>query len=131
MPSLIICSLMQIRICCYTLKIDPPFASIPTKRGNLWKVSRFTDSQPRSSKAITSHSVMCLQASAPAPPIAHKYSAQFLSIAAATSALRGPFPIMAASPISSIAGANLSIREDVVGPQAPIAMPSFAGVGPA
>ena len=80
---------------------------------------------------MTSHSGMHLQASAPAPPIAQKYTAPLRLIASQTASERSPLPIIAESPISSSMGEYTSILLEVVGPQEPIAMPSFAWVGPA
>ena len=67
---------------------------------------------------------------APAPPIAAKYTALFLTIASMTSFDRFPLPIIAFCPRSSSVGAYLSIREAVVGPADPIGLPSLAGDGP-
>lgn len=102
-------------VCLPVLKMSPPLQSFATTSGNFSNVSRFTDSQPKSSNAITSHSVMHLLASAPAPPIAHRYTALLRTIASHTSCERSPLPIIAQSPISRSFGANLSILPEVVG----------------
>lgn len=56
----------------YFLKISLPLVSIPTNKGKLLKVNFFIDSQPKSSKAITSHSAILREAKAPAPPMAQR-----------------------------------------------------------
>ena len=56
----------------FCLNIFPPLQSIPTISGKLSNSRRFTDSQPRSSKAITSQLFIDFAASAPAPPIAQR-----------------------------------------------------------
>ena len=50
----------------------PPWQSMAVIKGKSSNHRRLTDSQPRSSKAITSQDLMHLQASAPAPPMAQK-----------------------------------------------------------
>lgn len=56
----------------FYLNILFPLVSIPTNKGKFLKVNFFIDSQPKSSKAITSHSVILRLARAPAPPIAQR-----------------------------------------------------------
>ena len=67
---------------------------------------------------------------APAPPIAAKYTALFLTIASFTSSVRLPLPIIPIKPLSKSFGAYLSILLAVVGPADPIGRPSLAGDGP-
>ena len=69
--------------------------------------------------------------SAPAPPIAAKYTPVLRFIASRTSSLISPLPIIPPKPISRRVGAKLSILAEVVGPQLPEAIPGFAGHGPA
>ena len=82
-------------------------------------------------KGMTSQEVMHLHASAPAPPVAQKYTAPLRSIASHTSRERSPLPIIAHSPMSRSAGEYTSILPEVVGPHEPMTIPSFAAVGPA
>ena len=65
-------------------KISPPKQSLATINGKFSKVNLLTDSQPKSSKAITSQDVIQCDANAPAPPMAHRYIALFLTIASLT-----------------------------------------------
>ena len=56
-------------------KSEPPAQSIPTTSGKSSTTRRLTDSQPRSSNAITSTERTACAASAPAPPSAQRYTA--------------------------------------------------------
>ena len=70
------------------LNILLPYLSIATINGKLSNSSFFIDSQPKSSKAITSHFFICCAARAPAPPIAHRYTDLFFEMEFITSSLR-------------------------------------------
>ena len=102
-----------------------------TMQGKSFTVNRYTASLKRSGKATSSLLVMALPYRAPAPPMAAKYTACSLGMAAHTSSLRSPLPIIPFRPSPKRRGANESMRALVVGPQLPHALPAGAGQGPA
>ena len=107
-----------------------PMVSITTITGKSFTCSLRIASVPKSSYAITSDETMARDSSAPAPPMAAKYTALLRTIASFTVWRRRPFPIIPRSPLSSRTGAYLSMRLAVVGPAEPMALPSLAGEGP-
>ena len=107
-----------------------PSESITTIAGKFSTLSFLIASVPRSSYATTSDSTIAFESKAPAPPMAARYTALFLTMASITSLDLFPFQIIPRSPISRSSGAYLSILLDVVGPAEPIGRPSLAGEGP-
>ena len=83
----------------------PPAASMAQMSGMSRTVRRRTASAPRSLHAMTSHLSTHPAISAPAPPVAAKYTAPWARIASATGWERGPLPIIPLSPRAMSFGA--------------------------